>query len=260
MTDGVHIAERLEFGPVTVEVIEWRGLAGLAGPEVAELARTLREARVSARQVRLTLTDGKVQMEAGALQFQAGAIAIENKVASGLIGRWLGAKLTEESLFRPTYAGTGEIWLEPGFDHYLILGLDRETVIVGKGMFLCCDAGISVEITAESTPSAALLHEAGLFHTALGGSGFVVLRSPVPASEIVKLPVTPEAPVQVDGDAVLLRSGGVSLSIGKSAKTWLGTAFSGEGLLQTYSGRGEVWLAPLLPVYRRLRGEPAEPA
>lgn len=247
------IIDRFEVGPVTIEIVEWRGFGGLIDPARLDMLYRLREAKAAIRQVRLTLNQASVQIQAGALQFQSGAVTIDNKVASlSTIGRWLGGKLTQEKTFRPLYSGTGEIWLEPAFCHYLILSLERETIIVDKGMYLCCDAGVSVEVAAEATPSAALLGDEGLFHTQLSGSGFVVLCSPVPMTEIVKLPVTPTRPAMVDGNLVLLRSGGVSFSIGKSAKSWLGTAFSGEGLLQTYTGNGEIWVAPLVPIYAQL--------
>jgi uncharacterized protein (AIM24 family) len=41
----------------------------------------------------------------------------------------------------------------------------------------------------------------------------------------------------------------------KSTKSFMGSMQSGEGLLQTFSGTGEVWLAPTQSVYKRLQAD-----
>ena len=41
----------------------------------------------------------------------------------------------------------------------------------------------------------------------------------------------------------------------KSSKSWLSTSVSGEGILQTFSGTGKVWLAPTQGVYEKLATE-----
>ena len=49
-----------------------------------------------------------------------------------------------------------------------------------------------------------------------------------------------------------MRTGGVNFKAEKSSKSWMSTAVSGEGLLQTFSGTGKVWLAPTQGVYEQL--------
>jgi uncharacterized protein (AIM24 family) len=58
--------------------------------------------------------------------------------------------------------------------------------------------------------------------------------------------------LSVDGNFALLRTGNIEFSVQKSSKSWLATSVSGEGLLQTFQGTGQVWLAPTQGVYDRL--------
>lgn len=58
--------------------------------------------------------------------------------------------------------------------------------------------------------------------------------------------------MQVDGNFALLRTGNIVFSVEKSSKSWLATSVSGEGLLQTFHGTGQVWLAPTQGIYDRL--------
>ena len=58
--------------------------------------------------------------------------------------------------------------------------------------------------------------------------------------------------MSVDGNFALLRTEEIEFKAEKSSKTWIGTAVSGEGLLQTFSGTGTVWLAPTQGIYQLL--------
>lgn len=61
--------------------------------------------------------------------------------------------------------------------------------------------------------------------------------------------------LSVDGNFALLRKGRIEFKVEKSSKSLLGSATGGEGLLQTFTGTGEVWLAPTQSVYERMRYE-----
>ena len=49
-----------------------------------------------------------------------------------------------------------------------------------------------------------------------------------------------------------LRSEGIEFKAEKSSKSWIATSVSGEGLLQTFSGTGSVWIAPTQGIYELL--------
>lgn len=65
------------------------------------------------RYVKITLDNETVQAEAGALSSMTGDIAMNVNIPS--MGRVLKSYLSEESVFRPTYTGTGIIFLESSF-------------------------------------------------------------------------------------------------------------------------------------------------
>ena len=52
---------------------------------------------------------------------------------------------TGESVSQPKYKGTGMVVLEPSFNHFLVLELDDEEIIVDKGMFYCAQGGVTVK-------------------------------------------------------------------------------------------------------------------
>ncbi|MDP9196063.1 MAG: AIM24 family protein [Pseudomonadota bacterium] len=250
-----RILESVTVDDILVEILEWSAFGGLTDPRALEQLAWLKMAALPVRQVRITLNHkGAVILEAGAMQFHAGRFDIDNSIPMDTRGlrRLFGAMVTGERLFRPVYRGSGTIWLEPSFQNFLLVGLRDESIVVDQGMFLCCDAGIQVASRMQGNVSAALFGGEGLFQTHLSGTGFVVLTSPVPMSEIVKISLTPGEKVVLDGSFALLRSGTVKFSVGKSSRTWFGTSMTGQGLVQTFEGKGEVWIAPMLPVYDRL--------
>ena len=89
------------------------------------------------------------------------------------------------------------------------------------------------------------------FQTQVRGSGIAVFELPVPASEVQCIHLNNET-LKVDGNFALMRSGRIEFSVEKSSKGLLGSLSSGEGLLQTFRGTGQVWLAPTQSIYRRM--------
>jgi uncharacterized protein (AIM24 family) len=52
--------------------------------------------------------------------------------------------------------------------------------------------------------------------------------------------------LKVDGNFAILWSGSLSQTVERSGRTLLGSAASGEGLVNTFRGTGVVWLATTL--------------
>ncbi|MCI5123566.1 MAG: AIM24 family protein [Candidatus Electrothrix sp. AR5] len=208
---------------------------------------------VRLKQVRITLQDSEVILEAGALHFQQGDITIESKVGGvgGFFKKAAAKKLTNESAFKPTYKGSGQIYLEPGFGHYILLSLEDEEIVADKGMFLACQSSVEVGVATQKGLATGLLGGEGFFQTKLSGRGICVLQSPVPVKEIIKVTLNDDT-LQVDGNFALLRKGDVEFTVKGATKSFIGSMTSGEGLLQTFHGTGEVWLAPTQSVYQQL--------
>lgn len=241
---------------LSVEVLTYGALSGSGSASAAQRLYFAHQTGMRLKQVRITLAGGAVTVESGALHYLKGKIEVTNKAGgvTGALTKLVTAKLTGESAFNPTYRGKGELVLEPSFGHFLVLRLENEELVVDKGMFYAAESTVTVGVAMQKNLSSALFGGEGLFQTSLRGSGLVVLASPVAPEELVKYRLDGDT-LQVDGNFALLRKGNVQFSVEKSTKSLFGTLTSGEGLLQTFRGTGEVWIAPTQVVYDRLETE-----
>lgn len=198
------------------------------------------------RQVRVYIDGGELVTESGALQFMKGAVNMKVDSSLGSVARGLlGGMATGESSVKPKYTGKGEIYLEPSYSHYLILELDNDELVADKGTFYCCEGSIEIGVFTQKNFSSAIAGGEGLFQTRLRGSGVAVLESKVPFEQILVYQLNNEK-LQVDGNYSIVRRGNINFTVEKSTKSLIGSARSGEGLLQTFTGTGEVWLIPAL--------------
>ena len=137
-------------------------------------------------------------------------------------------------------------FLEPGFNHYILLELKDEAIIVDKGMFYCCENGISVEVSTQKNLSSGLFGGEGWFQKKISGTGLCVLAIPVPLAEVLNYELKNER-LQVDGN-----SASFNFTVERSAKNLVGNLTSGDEALQTFEGTGTVWMAPTQFVYKAL--------
>jgi uncharacterized protein (AIM24 family) len=238
------VIEKQEGRRATFEVLEYNQLPITnAGSSSSYYAK---ETGVKLKQVRITLRQGAVQAEAGALQFMKGDLQLKSNAGGvgGFMKKMASNILTDESLFKPLYEGTGEIYLEPSYGHYLLMDLNDEEVVADKGMFYAAEPTVQLGVARQKLTSS-IKGDEGLFQTKLKGSGFCVLQSPVPLNQIMKVQLNDEK-LQVDGTFALLRKGEISFSVKRSSSSIIGSATSGEGYLHVFEGTGEVWLAPTL--------------
>ncbi len=238
-SDLFDVVDRAEGKNVVFEVVQYKKVTGQYEEKHGTYIRKL-------RQTRIFLNGGEVVTEAGALQFMKGNVKMKvdssvSSIARGLIG----SVLTNESSVKPRYTGVGEVYLEPSYEHYLLIILDNETLVADKGIFYACESSIDVGVFKQKNISSAVAGGEGLFQTQLKGSGIVVVQSPVTVEEILIYELNNET-LQVDGNYSILRRGNIDFTVEKSTKSLIGSARSGEGLLQTFRGTGEVWLIPAL--------------
>ena len=251
---GVTVLNKCSYNNVDFEVIAYNKLKGAQDVNMAQAMFFAEQTGLKAKQVKITLNNSSVKTETGALYYSKGKIESKTKIggATGLFKKAVSGALTSESAIKPVYTGTGEIYLEPSFKHYLIMELDNDSIIVDKGLFFCCSAEIDLKAVSQKNVSSALLGGEGIFQIELKGSGIVVLELIVPESEIVPYELKNGEELKVDGNFAIARTSGVSFSVTKSDKSLLSSAINGEGLLNTFKGEGTVWLAPTAPMYNRL--------
>lgn len=151
---------------------------------------------------------------------------------------------------QPEYTGTGTLVLEPSFRHFLVLELaENESIIIDDGMFCCAQGSVKVNTVAQKNVSSALAGGETLFQQQLTGPGLIVLESIVPMCEINIIDLKNDT-LKVDGNFAVLRSSSLDFTVERSAKSLVGSAVSGEGLVNVYRGTGQIWLAPTLKVYQ----------
>lgn len=260
MRTTMHINNKLTMlsemqNDAKFQVLEYDSLRGATDVETALRLNIMEKAAIKLRQVRIILEDSSVKIEPGALSYMKGDINIKTKMGGvlGLGKKFITSKLTGEEMFKPTYTGTGEIFLEPSFGHYALIELEDEEIIVDDGLFYACEGEIEVGSAMHKTASSILLGNEGVFQTSIKGSGIVVLELPVPEEEVFKCKLFNDT-LKVDGNFVVLRTANVSFSVEKSSSL-VGSAINGEGLLNVYSGVGEVWLLPTQSIYADLKNE-----
>lgn len=239
MSGVVSVLEKVSGRGITLEVIQYEKLEGHYDSNVAKSGYIKK-----LRQVRIYINGGELITEAGALQFMKGNISLKVDSSMGSIARgFLSNALTGEASVKPQYTGVGEVYLEPSYKHFLVVELDNDELVADAGTFYCCEGSVTVGVTAQKNFSSTISGGEGLFQTKLTGNGIVVLECSVPAEQVLIYQLDNET-LQIDGNLAIARIGNISFSVEKASKGFIGSARSGEGLLHTYRGTGEVWMIP----------------
>ena len=241
------------FGSDSIEIIEMESLKGAWDISSSHDLYYINKSGVTLKFVRIILNGGIATTESGALYYSRGKIKNSVPVGgiTGFAKKLIKSSLSKEKAVKPQYSGAGEIILEPSFSHFILLRLDNESFIADRGIYYCSIGDITVEPVMQSSVSGAALGKEGLFQTKITGTGVVALKTDVPMEEIEIMALNNET-LQVDGNFAILRSEDMEYSVEKSSKSILHSYLGGEGLLQTFRGTGEVWLAPTSPVYRKM--------
>jgi len=196
------------------------------------------------KHVRVQMNNAGVTVEPGAMHFTRGTITMTTGGGGGGVGGFLsrvaGAIATGETIVKPKFTGTGDIFLEPRVDNVFLVQLENNKLICDRGMFVACDS--SVEVGAHFLGAiAASQGGEGVALPSLTGTGVVMLSSPVSLSRIMKVDLDNEE-LRVDGSFGMVAIGNITLTVEKSSKSIVSSATSGEGLVNVYRGTGQVWL------------------
>jgi uncharacterized protein (AIM24 family) len=253
-TQQLEVIDKVESedGSV-VEVVQYGKLKGSADLRTAQNLFYANQSGMHLKMVRIRITKSHIRVEPGALYFMKGNLEMKASTGGGLMKGIARRVMSGETFFVNEIHGSGEIYLEPTFGHFFLHRIASEEggVIVDKSLFYAGTAGLDITAVRQKNVSSALFGGEGLFQTMIKGSGVAVLYSPVPQDEIVRYELTGDK-LSVDGNFALMRSAQVAFRAEKSSKGIISTAVSGEGLLQTFEGRGFVWIAPTQGVYEKL--------
>ena len=217
-------------------------------PSEALLAYYCNEMNVRKRQVICDLKEANIILQAGAMQWTVGNVNATTGVkgVGDLFGKALRGSVTGESAIKPEYTGDGTLVLEPTYKHILLVDLDdwNGSIVLDDGLFLACDASLKHKAVPRSNLSSAIAGNEGLFNLGIVGHGILCLESPYPREELVEIELKNDV-LKVDGNMAIAWSGSLEFTVERSGKTLIGSAASGEGLVNVYRGTGRVLLAPV---------------
>lgn len=247
-TDNDDIRILNALGPFTV--IEYlKDLSVM--PQNAQTAYFANQMNVRKRQVICNLSEANVTIQAGAMQWMVGNVTATTgiKGVGDLFGKALRGKATGESAIKPEYTGDGTLVLEPTYKYILLEDLAHwnGSVVLDDGLFLACDSKLKQKAVMRSNLSSAVAGNEGLFNLGIVGKGVICLESPCPREELIEITLQDDV-LKVDGNMAIAWSGSLDFTVERSGKTLVGSAASGEGLVNVYRGTGKVLLAPVLGV------------
>ena len=208
----------------------------------------MEQMNVKKRQVLCKLDNSTVKLQAGAMQWMVGDVHATTgiKGVGDFFGKAVRGKVTGESAIKPEYTGQGLLVLEPTYKHLLLIDLNEwnNSIVLDDGLFLACDASLKHKAVMRSNFSSTVAGNEGLFNLGIQGSGVVCLESMVPKEELIEITLKDDV-LKIDGNMALAWSGSLEFTVERSGKSLIGSAASGEGLVNVYRGTGKVLMAPV---------------
>jgi len=181
------------------------------------------------------------------MQWTSGSVTMvaDVKGIGDFLGKALSSKVTKESAIKPRYKGNGLLMLEPTYKHILLEDVSNwGGMVLDDGLFLACESKVQQKVVARTNLSSAMLGNEGLFNLCLRGEGIAVLESPVPREELIEFELQNDE-VRIDGNYAIAWSDTLDFRVEKSGKSLVGSAVSGEGLVNVYRGTGRILMAPI---------------
>ena len=244
-TDNDDIRTLASLGAFTVVEYE-RDLS--VSPASAQEAYFCNAMNVRKRQVICDLSRSHVTVQAGAMQWTVGNVNATTgiKGVGDLFGKAVRGKVTGDSAIKPEYTGDGILVLEPTYRHILLLDLKdwNGSVVLDDGLFLACESTLKQKAVMRSNLSSAVAGGEGLFNLGVTGNGVLCLESASPREELIEITLQNDV-LKVDGNMAVAWSGTLDFTVERSGKSLIGSAASGEGLVNVYRGTGKVLLAPV---------------
>ncbi len=198
------------------------------------------------RQVVCDVKKSNVTVQAGSMQWFVGDVTATTgiKGVGDLLSKAVRGSVTKESAIKPEYTGDGTLVLEPTYKHILLLDVSDwgGTIVLDDGLFLACESSLRHKTIMRSNLSSAVAGNEGLFNLGIQGKGILCLESPCPKEELIEVSLQDDV-LKIDGNFAIAWSGSLDFTVERSGKSLIGSAASGEGLVNVYRGTGKVLLA-----------------
>ena len=240
--DDIRVLDRL--GAFTV--VEYQRDLSVS-PGNAQMAYFCNEMNVRKRQVICDVSRSPVTVQAGAMQWTVGNVNATTglKGVGDFLGKAMRGKVSGESAIKPEYTGSGTLVLEPTYKYLLLVDLAdwNGSIVLDDGLFLACESSLQHKAVMRSNLSSAVAGGEGLFNLSLNGSGVFCIESDCPKEELIEITLQNDV-LKVDGNYVIAWSKALDFTVERSGKSLLGSAASGEGLVNVYRGTGKVLMMP----------------
>lgn len=195
--------------------------------------------------------DHSAIIQAGAMQWMGGNVRATSGVKGigDFLGKAIKGAVTKETAVKPEYVGEGCLVLEPTYKYIILADVGKwgsAGMTIEDGMFLACDANVKSKVVARKNLSSAVLGGEDLFNLSLQGNGVAALESNVPEDELIEV-ILENDELKIDGNLAVCWSSNLEFTVERSTKTLVGSAVSGEGLVNVYRGTGRVLMCPVAP-------------
>lgn len=236
--DNFHILEYVQDASVS--------------PMNAENEYFMSKMNVRRRQIVIDISKNhSAVIQAGAMQWMGGNVQATTGVKGigDLFGKALKGAVTKESAVKPEYVGEGCLVLEPTYKYLILQDVSKwgsAGMTIEDGMFLACDANVKHKVVARKNVSSAVLGGEGFFNLSLQGNGVVALECNVPEEELIEIGLENDE-LKIDGNLAVCWSSNLDFTVERTTKTLVGSAVSGEGLVNVYRGTGKVLMCPVAP-------------
>ena len=195
--------------------------------------------------------DHSAIIQAGAMQWMGGNVRATSGVKGigDFLGKAIKGAVTKETAVKPEYVGEGCLVLEPTYKYIILADVGKwgsAGMTIEDGMFLACDANVKSKVVTRKNLSSAVLGSEVLFNLSLQGNGVAALESNVPEDELIEV-ILENDELKIDGNLAVCWSSNLEFTVERSTKTLVGSAVSGEGLVNVYRGTGRVLMCPVAP-------------
>lgn len=239
------VAEKGSF-----QILEYERDASVS-PRLAEAEYFMGQMGVRRRQA-IARLDGssRIIAQAGAMQWMSGSVRLTSgiKGVGDLFGKMVKGAVTKESAVKPEYEGRGILVLEPTYKYLLLedIGQWGSGMTIEDGMFLACESSVQNSVVYRGSVSSAVFGGEGFFNLCLSGHGIAVLESNVPEAELICVELENEE-LRIDGNLAVCWSADLEFTVEQSGRSLVGSAVSGEGLVNVYRGTGRILMSPVAP-------------
>lgn len=242
--EGSNINIKDEKGPF--QVIEYKQDKSVT-PSSAVDAYYCSQMNVRKRQLVCNVGKSNIILQAGAMQWTVGNVNATTGVkgVGDLVGKAFRGKVTGESAIKPEYKGNGLLVTEPTYKHLILMSTNEwgGGVVLDDGLFLASEGSLQQKTVMRSNFSSAVAGGEGLFNLCLQGQGTFCVESPYPMEELIGVYLDNDV-LKIDGNFAIAWSAGLDFTVERSGKTLIGSAASGEGLVNVYRGTGRVLMMP----------------